>query len=91
MSGRSIAVIGFVVLVFGAAVGAPATAQVPAPADREAWGNEQAKPTERTPPATRQSTPAQPRIAPPARADDEFAPPPSSGCQYRDNKLDLLI
>ena len=89
------AVIGFVLLVIAGAVMAPVMApvmaQVPAPADRETWGNEQAKPTERTPPATRQSTPAQPRIAPPARAEDEIDALPSPGCQYRDNKLDLLV
>jgi hypothetical protein len=87
MSGRSIAVIGLLVL----ALAAPAGAQTRAPADSEAWANEQAKPTEQAPPAARQSTPAQPRIVPPARADDEFAPPPQTGCQYRGNKLDLLV
>ena len=91
MSGRSIAVICFIFLVLAGPVMAPVMAQVLAPADREAWGNEQAKPTERTPPATRQSIPTQPRIAPPARADDEFDPPTAPGCQYRDNKLDLLV
>jgi hypothetical protein len=30
-------------------------------------------------------------MAPPARADDEFDPPASSGCQFRENKLDLLV
>lgn len=87
MSGRSIAVIGFVLL----ALATPVAAQMPAPADREAWGNDQAKPSERTPPAARQLVPSQPRIAPPARAEDEFDPPPSPGCQFRDNKLDLLV
>ena len=87
MSGRSIAVIGLLVL----ALAAPAGAQTRAPADSEAWANEQAKPTAQAPPAARQSPPAQPRIVPPARADDEFAPPPQTGCQYRGNKLDLLV
>jgi hypothetical protein len=88
MSGRLLAVIGF----FLCALAAPVAAQAPAPADREASGNDQAKSSERTPPATGERPPSrQPRIAPPARSDDEFDPPPSTGCQYRDNKLDLLV
>lgn len=87
MTGRSIAVIGFVLL----ALAAPVAAQAPAPADREAWGNEQAKPSELTPPAAGQSTPVQPRTAPPARAEDEFDAPTSPGCQYRENQLDLVV
>jgi len=87
MTGRSMAMIGFVLL----ALGAPVLAQAPTPADREAWGNDQAKPSELAPPAAGQSTPLPPRIAPPARADDEFDPPPSPGCQYRENKLDLVV
>lgn len=87
MSGRSIAVIGSMLI----ALAAPVTAQTPAPADRDAWSNDRAKPSDRTPPATRQLPTKQPRIAPPARADDEFDPPESRGCQFRDNKLDLLV
>lgn len=87
MSGRSIAGIGLVLLALAASAGA----QTRAPADSEAWANEQAKPTEQVPPAARQPAPAQPRIMPPARAEDEFAPPPPPGCQYRGNKLDLLV
>jgi hypothetical protein len=87
MIGRSIAMIGFVLL----AVATPVAAQAPAPADRETWGNDQAKPAERAPPAAGQSIPVPPRIAPPARAEDEFDPPASPGCQYRENKLDLVV
>jgi hypothetical protein len=87
MSGRSIAVLGIVFL----ALGGPVEAQAPVPADREAWGNEQVKPSDRTPPATRQSPPRPPRDGPPARAEDEFDPPAAPGCQFRENKLDLLV
>jgi len=86
MLGRSIAMIGVIFI----AVGGPAAAQVPAPADREAWGNEQAKPSERAPPTARPMPRPQPRAAPPARTDEEFDPPPP-GCQFRENKLDLLV
>lgn len=87
MSGRSIAIIGSILI----ALAAPVAAQTPAPADRDAWSNERAKPSDRTPPATRQLPTQRPRVAPPARADDEFDPPASPGCQYRDNKLDLVV
>jgi hypothetical protein len=88
MSGRSIAVIGFVLCMLAA----PVAAQTPATADREGSGNDQAKSSERTPPAARERTPPrQPRTAPPTRSGDEFDPLPSPGCQYRDNKLDLLV
>jgi hypothetical protein len=87
MIGRSVALIGFALLALAAPVGA----QTPKPADREAWGNNQAKPSEHAPPITGQSTPLRPRTAPPARAEDEFDPPASPGCQYRENKLDLLV
>lgn len=87
MSRRSIAVLAIVFV----ALGRPAEAQAPVPADREAWGNEQVKPSDRTPPAARQSPPPPPRNGPPARADDEFDPPASPGCQFRENKLDLLV
>jgi hypothetical protein len=87
MSGRSITIIGSILI----ALAAPVAAQTPAPADRDAWANEREKPSDRPPQATRQLPSERPRIAPPARADDEFDPPASLGCQFRDNKLDLLV
>lgn len=88
MFGRSIAVIGVILC----ALAAPVAGQAPAPADRESSGNDQAKPSQRTPPTAAERSPQrQPRIAPPARSGDEFDPLPSPGCQYRDNKLDLLV
>jgi hypothetical protein len=88
MSGRSIAVIGFILF----ALAGPVAGQAPAPADRESSGNDQAKPSQRMPPAAAERTqPQRPRIAPPSRSVDEFDPLPTPGCQYRDNKLDLLV
>lgn len=84
----SIAMTGLVIaLVTGSAL-----AQTPAPpTDRDSWSNESAKPAIPVPPATaEQIRPGQPATAPPARRDDEFDPPPA-GCQYRGNKLDLLV
>jgi hypothetical protein len=87
MFGRSIALIGTILIVLAA----PALAQTPAPVDREVWSNERVKPSDQIPPAARQLPAQRPRMAPPARADDEFDPPASSGCQFRENKLDLLV
>jgi hypothetical protein len=89
MSQRSTTLIGSLML----ALASPVAAQAPAPSDREAWVNDQPKPAERTqpPPAARPLPLQQPRIAPPARTDDEFDVPASPGCQYRDNKLELLV
>ncbi len=68
-----------------------AIAQAPAQADRNGWSNDSAKPSELAPPArAEQNRPRQPSTPPPARRDDEFDPPPA-GCQYRGNKLDLLV
>jgi hypothetical protein len=88
MSGRLIAMIGIVLF----ALAAPVAAQAPAPVDREGSSNDQPKSSERTPSAAGEPTsPRQPRTVPPANSGDEFDPLPSPGCQYRDNKLDLLV
>lgn len=48
--------------------------------------------TEPPPPMAKEIRPrGQPKVEPPAHADDEFAVPPPAGCRYRDNKLDLLV
>ena len=89
MFGRSTVTIGFLLL----ALAAPVTAQTPAPADREARANNQSKPAEQASPKSGESArQEQPHVAPPAaRSGDEFDLPPSTGCQYRGNKLDLLV
>ncbi len=69
---------------------APVFAQTGAPPDREAWSNESQKPASPPPAAEQSRTPRQPAAEPPSRRNDEFDPPPA-GCQYRGNKLDLLV
>ncbi len=79
---------GLLILVLAAS---PAFAQTRAPAERESWSNESQKPASPPSGATEQSrTPRQRAAEPPVRRNDEFDPPPA-GCQYRGNKLDLLV
>lgn len=89
MNQRSMSLIALVFLALGGPVAAQVT--VPAPSDRGTWANEQAKPAEQAPSVTRQAPALRPPAGPPARADDEFDPPSSPGCQFRENKLELLV
>jgi len=76
-------------LILGAAW--PAVAQTRAPGDRETWSNESQKPASPPPAAEERSgTSRQPATQPPSRRDDESDQAPA-GCQYRGNKLDLLV
>lgn len=84
---RALVVTGFFFLTLAAPVGA----QTRAPAERETWSNESQKPLSPPPAAAEQSrTPRQPAAEPPLRRNEDFDPPPA-GCQYRGNKLDLLV
>jgi hypothetical protein len=68
----------------------PALGQSTGPADGGVQRNDQSVRSEPAPPAARDAQPSrEPQAKPPARAD-EFDPPPS-GCQFRGNKLDLLV
>ena len=68
----------------------PATAQTTGPADSGIERNDQSVRTA-PPPAHRNARPSpEPKAAPPARADEEVETPPA-GCQYRENKLDLIV
>ncbi len=83
---RSIATAG----LFSLILILPVTAQTTGPADG-IERNDQSVRTVPVPPAHRNTQPSpEPRTAPPARADDGFEPPPA-GCQYRENKLDLIV
>ena len=69
----------------------PAAAQSRSPAESEAWSTDSQKPSSAPPATTEQSrTPRQPAAEPPTRRNDDFDPPPA-GCQYRGNKLDLIV
>jgi hypothetical protein len=87
MPARSTAVAGLLSLFFIV----PATSQTTGPADSGIERNDQSVRTAPVPPAHRNTQPSpEPKTAPPARADDGFEPPPT-GCQYRENKLDLIV
>ena len=87
MPARSTAVAGLLGLLFIA----PAAAQSTGPADSGVQRNDQSVRGE--PPVPAPVEPQrlrEPRVEPPARADDGFELPPA-GCRYRDNKLDLIV
>lgn len=87
MSARSTAVAG----LLGLLLVVPAAAQSTGPADSGVQRNDQSVRTEPPPSAPIETQGLrQPRAEPPARADDDFEPPPA-GCRYRDNKLDLIV
>lgn len=68
----------------------PAVAQSIGPAEGGVQRDQSAR-SEPAAPAAEEAQPSRdPQARPPARADDEFDPPPV-GCRYRENKLDLLV
>ncbi len=69
----------------------PAAAQSTGPSDGGVQRNDQPVRSEPAPPAARDAQPSrEPQVKPPAARADDFNLPPS-GCQYRGNKLDLIV
>jgi hypothetical protein len=70
----------------------PAAAQTTGPADGGVHRNDPSARSAPLPPVAKETQPSrEPRAEPPANADDGFELPPPAGCQYRDNKLDLIV